>query len=204
MHKRINLPISLFADRDDESSTLKDIIMDTQSGEHIMLVRGNIGVGKTRLVQEVLKPIDWRDIIWGECSYLADYVAYYVVRELVKSQLQVQGSDILKEIKSSYKHIVGKLIPEALGESAGQAKDTHVHEDKFAFYEGIRQIVDKGTRAKVIVIDNSQWIDQASTNLLRFLIKAEKRHGTSFVFIYRTDEKTEVLKTFLDTLRKHH
>jgi len=204
MPKHINLPISIFANRIQECAILKETIMDTVTSEHIITVRGNIGLGKTKLVQEVLKAIEWRDVIWGECSYLADYVAYYVIRELVKSQLQIHGLSTLSDIKASYKRIVGKLVPEAMDEEAEQIKGTDKLDDKFTFYEGIRQIIDRGARAKIIVVDNSQWIDQASMNLLRFLIKAEKRQYTTFVFIYRMDEEVEVLTKFLDAVRKEH
>lgn len=204
MIKHVNLPIPIFADRRDESAVLKNTIMDTATSEHIVCVRGNIGLGKTRLIQEVLKTIEGREIIWGDCSYLADYVAYYVIRELVKAQIRIHGRSTLKDIKASYKQIIGKLVPEALDEGVEQTRGSATLDDKFAFYEGIRQIIDRGTRAKIIVVDNTQWIDQASTNLLRFLIKAEKRQFTTFIFIYRMDEETEVLKKFLEAIRHEH
>jgi tetratricopeptide (TPR) repeat protein len=202
MHKRINLPIKVFVDRLKEINQLRELLMNDVEGERIINIRGNVGVGKTRFVQEVLKTIEWRDVIWGDCSYLADYIAYYVVRELVKSNLQAQGMDILKGITPQYKRIIGKLVPEVMDEDTDRVKGSAIFDDKFAFYEGIKQILEKGTRAKIIIVDNSQWIDQSSADFLRFLIKAEKQERVSFIFIYRADEETEVLKTFLAAVQK--
>ncbi|MBN2621415.1 tetratricopeptide repeat protein [candidate division WOR-3 bacterium] len=203
MHKRINLPIKVFVDRLKEINQLKELLMNDTQGERIIIVRGNVGAGKTRFVQEVLKTVEWRDMIWGDCSYLADYIAYYIVRELVKFHIQAQGPGILKGIAPSYKRIIGKLVPEAMDEDAEQVRDSAILDDKFAFNEGIKQVLERGARAKIIVVDNSQWIDQSSADLLRFLIKAEKKQRISFVFLYRSDEETEVLKTFLSAVRKN-
>ncbi len=49
---------------------------------------------------------------------------------------------------------------------------------------------------KVIVVDNLQWIDNASIAFFTYLLRILKDTNIKFIFIYRQEEENEVIKDF--------
>ncbi|HEC77593.1 MAG TPA: hypothetical protein ENI34_00435 [candidate division WOR-3 bacterium] len=201
MKKKIELPIKAFINRTRERSRLKQLLTEQHEGIRVLLIKGNVGVGKTRLIKEVLDEIKQREVIWGDCSYLADYVAYYPIRELIKAQIEKQGKNILKHLKPIYRTAIRKLVPEAAGEFTEEDRGLDIMIDKFKFYEGVKELIGRGKQAKIIVVDNLQWIDQGSAHIIRYLIRTLKSEPITFVFIFRTDEETEVLNNLITSIR---
>lgn len=190
--RRIELPIPVFLNRRDEQDLLKHFLADSKAGFGVVVIKGNVGIGKTRLTKEILSTIKGREIIWSDCLFLADTIAYYPIRELIKYRIQRLGTKTFDDIPPVYKLEIGKLVPEIGVEIA--EKGVSFVQDKYRLYEGIKKVIEFGDRPKVVVIDNIQWIDQESIDVIRYLIRALDQYAIIFVFIYRIEEETEFLK----------
>lgn len=201
MKKKIELPIKVFVNRTQEKKELIQFLLNQHQGIGVLTIKGIIGVGKTRLVREALKEIKWREVLWGDCSYLADYVAYYPIRELIKAQIEKQGYDILQFLQPGHRAVLRKLVPDIFIGYQQEENGIEPMIDKLKFYEGVKEVIVRGKRAKVIVIDNVQWIDQGSVNIIRYLISILKNELINFVFIFRSDEETEVLNNLLTIIK---
>lgn len=193
--RRIELPIPVFLDRRDELELLKHFLADSKAGFGVAVIKGNVGIGKTRLAKEILSTVKGREIIWSDCLFLTDTIAYYPIRELIKYRIQRLGIEIFDAIPPVYKLEIGKLVPE-IGIENAEIGVSFV-QDKYRLYEGIKKAIEIGNRAKVVVIDNIQWIDQESIDVMRYLIRALSQYAIIFVFICRVEEETEFPKDFL-------
>lgn len=182
-------------------SRFGQLLLDSARG--VIAVKGNIGVGKTRFVREAVNKLADKEIAWGDCSYLADYVAYYPIRELVKYKITKHRDEVLQDIEPVSRVALSRLVPALSDILQEKAAGKNIFLNKRKFYEAVEQIMKFGRTEKIIVIDNLQWIDQGSTRILFYLIGKLKSEPITWILIYRTDEETEVLKDFLAALRRH-
>ncbi len=199
--KRIELPIKTFISRVKEKEKIRNLITDG-SEIGVGIVSGNVGIGKTRLVREALMDVKGKEVVWCDCLAFAENIAYYPIRELIRYRINRKGMAILKGIPLVYKLEIGKLIPEVLEEIKAKSEDLLLVLDKYRLYESVRIVLDKGEREKVIIIDNIQWIDKESIEVLKYLIRAFQGTSIRFIFIYRAEEETEFLVGFTSYLSR--
>ncbi len=194
--KRIEIPIKVFVGRKQEKETLRRFIVDDSNGVRSAIIKGNIGIGKTRLLKEVLSGISRREILWSNCLAFFDEMSYYAIREIIKYKISRRGKSILDDIPLAYRIEIGKLIPELIEGTDEKTEEIGLVLNRYRLYESIRKIVEIGERRKVIVIDNMQWVDRETIETVKYLLRSLKENPIIFILIYRQEEETEVLKDF--------
>lgn len=199
--KKIELPMKVFIDRIEEKEGLKGLLTDDER-LRVAVVKGNVGVGKTRLGREVLGDIRGREVVWSDCLFLAESIAYYPIREIIKYRIQRWGIEVLKDIPLVYKLEIGKLVPEITEEIKEKTDGVELVLDKYRLYESIRKVIELGEREKIIVIDNIQWIDKESIEVLKYVMRALKDNPVAFIFVYRIEEITDILEDFLSYISR--
>lgn len=191
--KRAELPIKELIDRIEEKEGLRRLILDHKNRVKCAIVKGNVGIGKTRLVQEVLSQIRGREVIWANCLSLVNNIAYYPIREVLKYKIRRLGLDILKELPLSCKIEIGKFIPELMEEIKEEIKGFELVIDRYRLYDSIVALLGTCKNSKTIVIDNAQWIDRESCEVIKYVTRSTIDRSLVFIFIYRTEECTETL-----------
>ncbi len=199
--KKVELPMKVFIDRIEEKETLKRVVM-AGTGLSVAVVKGNVGIGKTRLAKKVLGDTRGKEIVWSDCIFLAESIAYYPIREMIKYRIQRWGTDVLKDLPLVYKLEISKLIPELAEEIIEKPNGVALVLDKYRLYEGIRKAVEIGECEKIVVIDNVQWIDKESIEVMKYLIRSLKDRPITFVFIYRIEEMPDILEDFLSYISR--
>ncbi len=195
--KSLQIPLKAFVDRTSEKETLRGLILQTDNRERVCVVRGNVGIGKTRLVREALSVITCREVLWADCIPFADDMSYYPIRELLKCKISRRTKDILSDIPSAYKTELAKLIPELLKETELSEGFNDVMLDRYRLYEGIRHLICSGETQRIIVLDNTQWIDQESIEVLKYLLRSIDKTDTIVVFIVREGSKNQQMEDLL-------
>ena len=198
--KKIELPMKVFLDRVEERESLHRVLSDGHHAQ-VVTIRGNVGVGKTRLGKEVLGSCKGQEIIWSDCIFLSDSIAYYPIREALNYRVSRLGVTLLQDLPSVYKLELGKLIPE-IAEELEEPEGVDVVMDKYRLYESIRKVIEIGNIPKIFVVDNVQWIDKESIEVLRYLVRTLKDQVITFIFIFRTEEMTEFLDDFLTSVSR--
>ena len=196
--KRIEIPVKAFIDRLDEKDRLKKFLLDKKGGTRLAIVKGNVGIGKTRLVREVLSELRGRGILWANCLSFTDTIAYYSIKELIKYKIHRKGKGILKNIPLAYKIEIGKLIPEVMKNIESKIESIEVVLDKYRLFESIRKVMEKGKSGQIIIIDNIQWIDKKSIEVIKYLTRTLNHNP--IIFILRREEETEAIKNFISSL----
>jgi predicted ATPase len=165
-------------------------------------VKGAVGIGKTRLVRAVLNDIRGKEIIWSNCVYFAETVAYHPIKEAIRYRIQRLGVGIVQDVPSVYKYELAKLIPDLAGQISEKAVNAKAVMDKYRLYEGIRKVIETGDRPKILIFDNIHWVDNESVQVIKYLIRSLREHPLSFVFVYRIEEMTELLEDFMSSISR--
>ncbi len=196
--KRLEVPIKIFVDRNEEKERLRGVILNNEKSVRVAVIKGNLGIGKTTLVKEILNAIRGREIIWTNCLSFSDEVVYYPIRELMRYKINRQGEAILKEIAVPYRVEIGKLIPGLdVGVTDEDVESIGLVLDRYRLYESVRRAVEIGPTEKIVVIDNIHWVDHETLELIKYLLRSIKDLNLVFVMVLREEEKKDVLADFM-------
>lgn len=186
--RHLEVPIKAFVNRSREKELLSLCLMAAEGRAKVVLVKGAVGIGKTRLVREVLNRISYREVLWADCLALDEAISYYCIRQLLSYKLRRRGEQLVKELPPAFQLEVAKLLPE-LGQSLSeQVSKIGPVLDKYRLYEGVRLVVEQGDIKKILVVDNIQWMDRESPGVLRYLMRALRERDITFVLICRSEE----------------
>jgi diguanylate cyclase (GGDEF)-like protein len=201
---RATIPMEVFVDRLDERESLNDKAIGKRLKMRIVTVNGKVGIGKTRLIRETIRSIRNHEVIWADCLRLLDGITYYAIRELVKCRLKRQPVNVLNSIPVAYRVELAKLLPEILESIEEKVTDIDMVMDKYRLFEGIKRILSSGKQKKIIVIDNFQWVDRESTEVLRYLMRAVQDIKVTFILVFRKEEITDEVDDFLQSISREN
>ncbi len=186
--RHLELPIKAFVNRSREKEQLSLYLMAAEGRAKVVLVKGAVGIGKTRLVREVLNRISYREVLWADCLPLDEAISYYCIRQLLNYKMRRRGEQLIAELPPAFQLEIAKLLPELGQAVVGRASDIGPVLDKYRLYEGVRLFVEQGEIRKIVVVDNIQWMDRESPGVLRYLMRALRDRDIAFVLICRSEE----------------
>ncbi len=139
----------------------------------IMLVEGESGVGKTRLADEFLRWVvaEGGTVLRGRSFDRRAGIPYEPVMEALRGALDAPG---LGGTSPEWLVEVARLVPELRERFPGLPPVPAAEAaEGWRLFEGITQLVGAlaAERPVAIVIDDFQWCDEDSANLLRFLAR---------------------------------
>ena len=144
VHRKVMRP--QFIGRESEMKTLRTILRNVQSGEQrVVLISGESGVGKTRLIEELL----------GD-ALIHDFLC-------LKGASQEEGGQIYGALLNAFQ---GKVDPVA------ELPDS-VESDKFSVMERWLQLL-KRLRQKqpiVLCLEDIQWLDELTLEFLQYVLR---------------------------------
>jgi len=173
------------AGRDAELAELRRVFEYVEEeGAHSLLIRGPSGIGKTALVQELLRhlELDVPDLVVlsGRC-YESEHVPYRamdgVIDELSRfwrklSDLEAggllpRGAGRLRQLFP----VLGRVPAVALREPPRHKEDPEIRRSRA--YRALRELFQRLTdrRPTIVFLDDLQWVDVDSANLLSDLMR---------------------------------
>ncbi len=200
--KKLTIPIKTFINRRDELNSMLTILRKRSSQLQIAVVNGNVGIGKTRFTKEALSLVKGKEVIWADCLLFSESIAYYTIRELIKYRLSRMGSDLFAELPPVYRLELSKLVPEVLESADDDVSAVDPVVDRYRLYESVRRTFELGDLPKIIVIDNIQWIDSDSLEVLKYLFRALVSTSHIFVMLNRMEETPLNVTELLDHVRR--
>jgi DNA-binding CsgD family transcriptional regulator len=164
--------------REDERSRLQEALQHARLGNgSLVLVAGDAGVGKTRLVDHVSGE-SGAPVLWGRARHGAA-TPYGPVVSALRSLLRIdaQGLDDCGPLRDQ----LALILPE-LGEPAPES-------DRPTLFEAVRAALGHVARAEtaVVVLDDLQWSDEATLELLPALAESVSRLQLVVYATYRSD-----------------
>jgi DNA-binding CsgD family transcriptional regulator/tetratricopeptide (TPR) repeat protein len=154
----------------------------------VVLVGGEAGVGKTRLVAELAArcQADGTRVLSGGCIPVGDGLPFAPIVEALRPLPDELGIDTVRELAGPSWRELARLLP-SLGEPsldpAGQAAQARLFELLLGLLVRLSQ------QAPVaMVVEDLHWADQSTRDLVAFLVRNLHRNRVLLVVTYRNDE----------------
>lgn len=152
------------------------------SNASLVLIAAEPGSGKTRLLEEAVP-----NAIWLRCTEGLESVPYQPVIEFVRAQMPYIPA------LEAYLEDLARLIPEIMPGATPSPADPS--SAKSRLLEALTRVLEES--AKALVVDDLQWADSSSLELLTFLV----HRGKSQMYgAYRIHEKSAILERTLSGL----
>jgi predicted ATPase len=155
----------------------------------VVLVGGEAGVGKTRLVAELIaRAADGTRVLVGGCVPVGDgALPYAPIVEALRILLSDVGVGAVRELVGPAWPEIARLVP-ALGEPDRSGLSDQIAQARlFELLLGLfGRLSEQGPL--VLVVEDLHWADRSTRELLAFLIRNLRLERLLLVMTYRNDE----------------
>ena len=184
--------------READLTALRDALKRARSAEPAtVLVGGEAGVGKTRLVDEFRRTLAGEPlrVLTGQCLELGEEGLPFApfaaaLRELVRSE----GTAILDGREREFARLLPELGPPP---EPGEAR-------RGLLFESVGAVLERagGDQPIVLILEDLHWADRATRDLIGFLVRSVRVPHLLLIGTYRTDElhRGHPLRPFLAEL----
>ena len=186
--------------REAELAKLLSAWKDAQSGPpSVLLISGEAGIGKSRLVEELLARCAASGAAIGAArSYATEGdLGHGVVTSWLRSPDIARGRSTLSERELGD---LARLLPELPAEASAEAADEPTRRRRL-FDAAVAALTASG-RPTLLIADDAQWSDQASYELIHYAVRAGRSAPLLVVLTARTEDldSGHPLKSLLDAL----
>jgi class 3 adenylate cyclase len=176
--------------RDAEISTLEDALLGAMRGDGgVVIVGGEAGMGKTRLVTELTTRARRRGcvVVAGACSEAELSLPYLPFLEAIGNHLAREDLAGLRERLGSAAEELAQLFPQ-MGRPTPIGTDPQ--QAKLRLFESILLLLRDAARssALLLVLEDLQWADPATRELLDYATRRLRSTNVLILATYRTDE----------------
>jgi DNA-binding CsgD family transcriptional regulator/tetratricopeptide (TPR) repeat protein len=177
-----------FVGREAELATLRRLAPGPAGGGGTAVIRGDAGVGKTRLVTELAANAAGRGVLVarGACLDLSDApLAFGPVVEVLRDLVAQHGTDEILRALGPAARDLARLVP-SLGLDNSQDSDDA---SRARLFETVRLLVERvaAERPVLLVVEDIHWTDRSTRDLLAFLV-GNLPDAASLVLTFRSDE----------------
>ncbi|HZC99067.1 MAG TPA: AAA family ATPase [Actinomycetes bacterium] len=190
--------------RDAEVAQLRAALGRAAAGQPAtVVVAGEAGVGKTRLVAELLRHAGEVGAVAlsGGCLDVAEGVlAYAPMVEALRSLVRIMGPGELEGVLGGARGELARLAPELGPQAGGEQAAPLAPARLFELLLGVlHRLAERGP--VLLVVEDLHWADRSTRDLVGFLVR-NLRAGVALVLTYRSDElhRRHPLRPFLAEL----
>ncbi len=201
------LPQKLYGREEETKKLIENFLYCSQGNLSLVIVSGYSGTGKSALVEQIHKPITEKNgyFISGKFDQLHRSTPYYAVLEAFKELIQVflaQDKEVLEQNKVLIQGTLGQegqvitnLLPilevmigpqPAIPDVGGNEAQSRFN---YIFTKFVRAVCTP-EHPIVLFIDDLQWADYASLQLLEVLLTDKRLQWLQCIFAYRDNEVT--------------
>jgi DNA-binding NarL/FixJ family response regulator len=171
-----------------ELGRMRDALAEAESGQSVvLLVSGDAGVGKTRLLTELSGEASRRGftVLSGRCAELADTVPYLPLADALRGAgLRDTGS--LQEALAT-RPVLARLLPDR--EITRQPGDLPGLAQQQLFGAVLGMLSELAAASPVLlVLEDLHWADRSTRDLVSFLSRMLRSERIALALSYRTDD----------------
>jgi DNA-binding CsgD family transcriptional regulator len=170
--------------RDTEMTRLRGLLDDAAAGRAVTaLVGGDAGVGKSRLVAEVMTVAGGSGftVLCGQCAEIGDSVPYLPFADAFRTA----PSHIEQALKA--RPVLARLLPDGGEPAQGTDPSSMARQQMFGAVLGA--LAELAAASPVLlVLEDLHWADATTRHLVTFLARMLRRERVAIVGTYRTDD----------------
>ncbi|MDH3223169.1 MAG: AAA family ATPase [Gemmatimonadota bacterium] len=160
---------------------------------HFLVVTGDRGVGKTRLVSDLAASLEAAGtrVLWARAFPLGSKSPYALLSDCFTPLLRDLDDSALQVLTRGTLPDLTHLFPAAVS-AAAVAEPTHLTDDArarvfWSFVELLKGLADR--QALLVCLDDIQWADGPSLELLHFSVRHTRGLGLNFLCTYEEGER---------------
>ncbi len=173
-----------------------------------VLVTGEAGIGKTRLLQESLTgiPLEGQQVFIAGSAELEQFIP---LNPLIEALGRPGVETVLRELEDPWKTVLYGVMPKHyLGKGPiPEAPQIQPGSVPRRLFEAIHQLLLAlvAEEPVILVLEDLQWADQTTLSVVEFLIRRWERGALQIVMSVRSEElrRNQTLRPFLDVVRTH-
>lgn len=192
--------------REEERARLAGVLEEVRQGRgRLVFVVGEVGIGKTRLVQELIeKAGPDLHLLMGRCYEAQVMQPYQPLVEALRSALPTIVLESL-QISDLWLREVSRLVPE-LGERLPDLPlnvPLDATQERNRLFEGVTRFLIGLSRQRptILFLDNLHWADQTTLQLLHYLARNTLQERVLLLGAYRDEEAGDPLIGLVRSLR---
>ncbi|MFG3554976.1 ATP-binding protein [Micromonospora sp. NPDC047557] len=198
---------SVLVGRQREIATLRDALGRAGKGEPAtVLVGGEAGVGKTRLLEEFAAGATAAGtrVLVGQCLELGEAgLPFAPFAAALRAVLRADGAEVFAGYEAEFARLLPELGRVPAGLTAPSARPLTDAPRGYLFdlvAELFQRLAD--ARPLLLIIEDLHWADRSTRDLIGFLVRAARPGRLLLVCTYRTDElqRGHPLRPFLAEL----
>jgi DNA-binding CsgD family transcriptional regulator len=171
--------------RDAELARFRNLLDDAANGRSVAaLVGGDAGVGKSRLVSEVMRVAADKGftVLCGQCAEIGDSVPYLPFADAIRSP----SPELMAAVKA--RPVLARLLPDG-GDGQQPEGDWSGLTRQQMFGAVLGLLGELSERAPVLlVLEDLHWADASTRDLVTFLLRMLHRERVATIGTYRTDD----------------
>ena len=191
--------------RDQELARFEQVLdgLAERQGPRLVEISGEAGIGKTRLVDELCERADAREylVLRGAAAEFERNVPFAPVIDALDSYLATLDPARLKLPEGELRTELGAIFPSL---RTSLTRDSGVHDERYRAYRAVRELLERiaAPRPLVIAIDDLQWTDDASAELIAALLQKPPRVCMALVLAGRSGQAPAPLEPTLGTVER--
>jgi DNA-binding CsgD family transcriptional regulator/tetratricopeptide (TPR) repeat protein len=174
-----------FLGRTHELALLQETYQGVRSGSsEFVLIFGDAGVGKTRLLRRFLDDVDGAFLLQGGCVDLgAGALPYGPFIEALRSLPRTVGPEQLRGPVKRHLAELGRLVPSLQTAAPGGTGD------RSALFDAVVAVVEhlSVSRPLLLIIEDLHWADRSTLDLLSYLVHTLGDRPVLFIGTVRRD-----------------
>ncbi|MFQ5813768.1 MAG: ABC transporter substrate-binding protein, partial [Anaerolineae bacterium] len=186
-------PVKL-AGREQEMAFLQQCWQRTQAGHGgLVLISGEAGVGKTRLVEEFANRLRWQGVrvLWGRCYEFERTLPYQSLAEALRTVVSALTPDELADFPTWAVAEVARLVPEVLERHPGPEVSAAPSPDQeqSRLFEGLaRFLAELSSHGPLLVVlEDLHWASESTLELLHYSTRHLANHPVMIAGTFRPE-----------------
>jgi len=182
----------------------------TEGDGYPVLIEGEPGIGKSRLLQEVARYARARNFatLATNCYEIERAIPYQPVIGLITQTLDRISDDALRTLAPVSLAELAALIPE-VGEripDLPQLSNDFPEARQARLSRAVDQLIEasRGGRPAVLMVDDIQWVDDASAQVMHYLARHAAQRPVIVIYAYRDEsvDSDERFAQLIESLRR--
>lgn len=160
---------------------------------HLVVVEGELGVGRTRLATEFIDRARERGatVFAVRCHEDESELAFTVVAEILRAAATEAAGEHLDHLSAAWRRELSRIVPDVLAEGAAPPNDERTSsERRRRLLEAFRHALAPEAPPSVptvVLIDDAQWMDEASLDALAYVSNRLGGVPLCLVLLWRTE-----------------
>jgi DNA-binding CsgD family transcriptional regulator/tetratricopeptide (TPR) repeat protein len=186
---RAPLSSSATVGRDGPLDALRDRLDKAFDGQgRVVLLGGNAGIGKSRLVRELKQIAATRElrVIEGRCSSTESSVPYAPLMDALRFRISRGESAQVGEVLGPLRTVLAPLFPQLAGEVSPSEQPGERERPFDLIFRVLERLASQ--EPMLLILEDVHWADQTSLELLHHLAHRAPSLSMLIIATYRSDE----------------